>query len=231
MRRVEAALSGDEEAACAIRKPETTKKLEQILVGRGATPTEAVDIVADVWSDCFDSHGGRRPLLAQYHGKGNLEAFLSRVALNRLIDFKRRQRFRGQLPGKYGRADVRGGGDPFDQLPGESGVTPGEDRLIDLLRQALLTSFSHCDPEELLILKLVGFAGVGQERVARIWGWSQSKVSRNLSATIESVRAETLRHVRRADPWLELEWDDFINLCKNSSDFFEMDTTDRDSSA
>ena len=100
-----------------------------------------------------------------------------------------------------------------------------------LLRQALLTSFSLCDPEELLILKLVGFAGVGQERVARIWGWSQSKVSRTLAATIETVRAETLRHVKRVDPWLELEWEDFIKLCKNSSDFFETKSEEVDSSA
>ena len=73
-------------------------------------------------------------------------------------------------------------------------MTPGEDPLIDLLRQALLTSFSLCDPEELLILKLVGFAGVGQERVARIWGWSQSYVKILRISSRRSRKGSILLH-------------------------------------
>ncbi|MFV1995661.1 MAG: sigma-70 family RNA polymerase sigma factor, partial [Verrucomicrobiales bacterium] len=161
-------------------------------------------------------------LLEKFQGTGNLEAFLTRTALNRLIDFKRRQRFVGQLPGQGDRDSRDGPTDAFDQLPGKATDENSEDALIDLLRGALIQTFARCDPEDLLILRLVGVFGVSQERVAKMWNCSQSKISRIVSNLEGRIQEETLAEIRRADPWLELEWADFVRLCQSSSEIFRI---------
>ena len=212
---IEAALAGDEVAAATIRCPETNARLEAVLRNRGA-------ITADLWTDCFDSRAGHRPLLEKFSGKGSLNAFLTRTALNRLIDYKRRQRFRGELSGRTTRMSREDTeiGDPFDSLPGEDSPGDSEDRLVGLLRDAMLAAFSRIDPEKLVVLKLVKVHGLDQELAGRMWNWSQSKVSRNISAVMEEIRAATISELKRIDPWLELRWEDFVGLCKQSSDLF-----------
>lgn len=214
---IEAALAGDEIAASTIRCPENNARLEAILRNRGASDTEAKDIIADLWTDCFDSREGRRPLLEKFSGKGSLNAFLTRTALNRLIDYKRRLKFRGELPSNR---DEDRPGDAFDSLPGEERNDDSEDRLVGLLRDAMLASFSMIDPEKLVMLKLVKIHGIDQELAGKMWNCSQSKVSRNISAAMEEIRVTTISELKRIDPWLELRWEDFVGLCKQSSDLF-----------
>ena len=96
---VEKALAGDKNASAQIGSPEICGWIEGVLIKRGATPTEAKDITADVFGDCFGREN-KTPLLESYNGGGPLRAFLSRAALNRLIDLKRRQRFQGSLPSR-----------------------------------------------------------------------------------------------------------------------------------
>ncbi len=217
---VEAALSGDEAAATKIRSRERNSYLETILRRRGASPTEAQDIVADVWADCFDSNKNRGSLLERFHGKGPLEGFLTRTALNRLIDYKRRGKFRGELPQQANR-ETGQPADAFDSLPsGDDDGLAADDSLVTLLRDALVHAFANCDPEKLAILRLVNVYGIDQATVGRMWGWSQSKISRALSALMEEVRDATLAEVHRTDPWLELHWEDFVALCRQSNDIF-----------
>ena len=216
----EAALAGDESAAAAIRSPQVNAHLESALRNRGASDTEARDLVADLWADCFDEREGRRPLLEKYTGKGPLAAFLTRTALNRLIDYKRRQKFRGQLPGT-GNGDSEPAGDAFDRLPDEDApAADREDQLVGMLRDALLAAFGKIDPEKLAILKLVNVHRLDQSLVGQMWGWSQSKVSRTISSVMEEVRDATLAELHRIDPWLDLRWGDFISLCGESIDLF-----------
>jgi len=213
---VKAALAGEPAACAEIRSPEMTSWIEAVLVKRGASQTEAKDITADVFGDCFTSRNGRAPLLRAYNGGGALRAFLSRAALNRLIDLKRRQRFHGELStqGLEG-APV----DEFDLLEGEDQTPHTDDNLVKLLRDALLHAFSQCNPRDLVLMRLVAIYGVRQEALATALGWSQSKVSRTISGVMEEVRARTMEEVRKADPWLEVEWADFIALCRSSADF------------
>jgi RNA polymerase sigma factor (sigma-70 family) len=219
---VQRALAGDEDAAGVIRTPERTSHLERILVSRGATASEAKDVVADLWADCFGSSGGRA-LLTKFNGKGALEAFLTRVAVNRLIDFKRHQRFQLAPPGG-------GEGDGMDEMPaaGQDYEDLGEDGLVEVLRGALTRAFESSDPEALVMLQLVGMHGINQERIAEAWGWSQSKVSRQLGALTSQLRSKTLEEVKRADPWLDIQWDDFVALCRSCSDFLTIEAEDAD---
>lgn len=209
------ALAGDVDACARVRSDEMSGWIEGILIKRGASPTEARDITADVFGDCFGREGDKAPLLESYNGGGPLRAFLSRAALNRLIDLKRRQRFQGSLPSRsFEDAPV----DEFDLLEGESDPTT-DDNLVNLLRDALLHAFGQCNPRDLMLMRLVSIHGVRQEALAHALGWSQSKVSRAIAGVMEEIRAKTMEELKKADPWLELSWSDFLGLCRSSTGF------------
>ena len=72
-------LTGDDQAATDLRN-KYHAKLIAMLCARGASMTEAEDLIADLWSDCF---GGRRPHcspLSKYAGRCALESWLVTVA-------------------------------------------------------------------------------------------------------------------------------------------------------
>ena len=73
-------------------------RLVAVLCARGASATEAEDLVADLWSDCFAAPPNRKTLLSKYQGRCALESWLLTVATHRLIDLKRRQSFRVDIP-------------------------------------------------------------------------------------------------------------------------------------
>ena len=209
------ALAGDTAACAKIGGDEMCGWIQAVLVKRGASPTEAKDLTADVFGDCFGRRGERPPLLKAYNGGGPLRAFLSRAALNRLIDLKRRQRFQGSLPSRsFDDAPT----DEFDLLEGESD-SASDDNLVNLLRDALIHAFEQCNARDLMLMRLVSIYGVRQESVAHALGWSQSKVSRAIAGVMEQIRASTIEELQKADPWLELDWTDFLGLCRNSTEF------------
>lgn len=214
---IEAALAGDNEAASKIRSSERHRRLLSNLIKRGATLSEAEDIVADLWADCFNCADSRKSLLEKFSGKGSLDAFLARTALNRLIDAKRRLRFRGQLLGKTGGSTQHS--DPFDQLPAAD-QEEMEDSVVKLLRDALYQAMAKCDPEKLFAVRLVSLQGIDQGTAGKMLGWSQSKISRAMKATMDEIRVATLANLQQSDPWLELKWEDFVNLCAESNHLF-----------
>lgn len=213
---VAAALQGDASACAQINSNETTRWLHAVLIKRGASATEATDLTADLLADCFGAKEGKPPLLEKYNGKGKLRAFLTRAAINRLIDLKRHQKFEGQLPEHHRES---GPTDEFDMLAGEDSSEPEEDHLVDLLRDSLLHAFSQCDPLHLVLMRLVVIHGVRQDLVGALFDWSQSKVSRAISSVMQTIKEETMAEIKRADPWLELEWEDFLSLCRSSTHF------------
>lgn len=216
MALVEAALAGDEAAGAKIRSDEITGWLAAVLAKRGASHTEAKDLAADLIADCFGARDGKPPLLQSYNGKGPLRGFLSRAAVNRLIDLKRRQKFQGSLPERNLES---GPTDEFDLLEGTDDNALSDDALVDLLRDSLITAFAKCNPRDLMLMRLVAIHGVRQDAIGNLFGWSQSKVSRTISGVMEEIRDKTLEEMQKSDPWLELEWDDFVSLCRSSSEF------------
>ncbi|MCP5534727.1 MAG: sigma-70 family RNA polymerase sigma factor [Akkermansiaceae bacterium] len=213
---VAAALKGDVTACGKIGNKETTRWLHAVLMKRGASATEAADITADLMADCFGGKKGKPPLLEKYNGQGKLRAFLTRAAINRLIDLKRHQKFEGQLPTRNIDSPPA---DEFDLLAGEDSEEPEHDQLVGLIRDSLLYAFTQCDPLHLVLMRLVVVYGVRQELVGTLFGWSQSKVSRAISSVMTTIKEETMAEIKRADPWLELEWEDFLSLCRSSTGF------------
>jgi RNA polymerase sigma factor (sigma-70 family) len=214
---VAVALQGDADACSQISNSETTRWLHAVLMKRGASDTEATDLTADLIADCFGAKEGKPPLLEKYNGKGKLRAFLTRAAINRLIDLKRHQKFEGQLPEHLRESSAT---DEFDLVAGDTVTEPEQDHLVELLRDALLHAFSKCDPLHLVLMRLVVVHGVRQDLVGHLFGWSQSKVSRAINSVMTTIKEETMEEILRTDPWLDLEWDDFLNLCRSSTTFF-----------
>ena len=96
-----------------------------------------------------------------------------------------------------------------------------EDEVVDLLRNALRRAFASVDQEKLVILRLVQSYQLSQKKVGIAWGYSESKISRTLSSLTEELREEILCEVKKRDPWLNLEWNDFLLLCDESVDLFD----------
>ncbi len=187
-------------------------KLIAVLCARGANASEAEDLVADLWSDCFAAPPDRQTLLGKYQGRCALESWLLTVATNRLIDLKRKQSFRVAVP-----ASNRTSDDFFDSRPQPESVSR-EEPVLKLLRGAIRNAFSRRDSESVLMLKLVHLHQLTQREIARMWGWHESKVSRALEVAREKIAHDILVELKQADPWLELRWEDFLELCAGSTD-------------
>jgi RNA polymerase sigma factor (sigma-70 family) len=205
--RVNECLQGEAEALAWLRERCHTS-LVNILVSRGASPTEADDLLADLWADCVPGGDDKPSLLEKFGGKCKLLGWLSTVATRRWIDFKRRQ-VRHVTPGD---PDEAGDWPPGDlaQPP-----IPGGDALVGILRQSLEGAFARCSPEALVLLRLRYVYELSQRELARMLGRHESKVSRLLSQSMAEIETHTLAEVRKHDHWLQLTWDDFMDLCSS----------------
>src|SRR6201990_792165 len=94
---VQRVLAIDASAAAELRR-RYHGKLVGVLRARGANQTEAEDLGADLWTDCFAARENRPTLLNKYQGRCALESWLLTVATHRLVDLKRRQSFRVEVP-------------------------------------------------------------------------------------------------------------------------------------
>jgi RNA polymerase sigma factor (sigma-70 family) len=186
--------------------------LKAILLARGGNLTETEDILADLWADCVPDGGERPFLLEKFSGKCSLQSWLATVATRRWIDLKRKQARRPEAsPHNPEQPDENA----FDRLP--ASVAPvSEDALVDLLRESLKAAFEGCESEVMLLLRLVHIHGLTQREIGRMLGWHEAKVSRALSEAMEQIESDTLRELKKRDPWLELTWQDFLDLCQTN---------------
>lgn len=177
--------------------------LAGILISHGATPTESEDTLADLWADCVPGADDSPSLLERFGGNGPIQAWLARVAINRWVDRKRRQmREQPVLDGELAGADERASGVARDSL------------FLVLLRDCLQSAFARCAPNALVLLRLRYLHGVTQRELGRMMGWSEFKVSRFLSHAMEQIEADSLRELKQREPWLQLTWQDFLDLCE-----------------
>ena len=196
-------------AALAELREKHHPSLVNILRARGATMDETEELLADLWGDCVPKENDEPALLDKFSGKCSLHAWLATVATRRWIDLKRKQVRHGEtsLPARDGE------GDPLENLPAAV-VEAQEDVLVELLRGSLRAAFAACSPTDLLMLRLVYLHGLSQRELMRMWGWSESKVSRELSHTMERIEQSTLQNLKQKDSWLDLTWQDFVDLCE-----------------
>src|SRR5256885_578000 len=199
---------GNPEALAELRE-QCQSPLLGILLARGADRTEAEDLLADLWSDCVPGNDDRPSILEKFSGKCTLIGWLATVATNRWVDRKRKQS-RFVDPGQNASGQTEH--DYLNRL--EAASYASEDTLITLLRDTLKAAFALCGPEERVLLRLVYLHELSQREIVQMLGWSESKVSRFLSRAMKEIEKHTLAEIKKRDPWLELSWRDFVDLCE-----------------
>jgi RNA polymerase sigma factor (sigma-70 family) len=192
-------LEGDGAALLRLQK-RYGRELHGFLIGAGATESEARELLTNLWTDCITG----KPLLLRYQGTAPLIAWLKTVLMNDLLDRRRRQTVE-----KSAREALTGmGNDPQQQRQAS------DPPLFGIMRRALKNAFGACPAESVVMLQLVHLYGLTQREVCMIWGYTESKVSRKLSTAMRQIAQETMRAVREADQWLELQWEDFLDFCR-----------------
>ncbi len=199
-----------DEAALAFFRDHHLQLLRQGLIHRGASASDAEELAAELFGDCVMGRDGRPPLLEKFNGQSALPSWLFRVAVNRWIDARRRDKFRGDPPRP---AHDDSSTDFFARVPAES-APDAEAGLVHFLRDVLLSAFAQCDREALLQMRLVYLHGLTQREVGRMWQWSEATVSRRLADALAQVQARTVRQLKEKDPLLKLSWQDFLDLCE-----------------
>jgi len=197
-------ISGDEEAFVEFEN-QCRPYLIAVLRKRGASETEADDIVADVVSDCVSRP--ERPLLSGFEGRCSLRGWLSTIATRRWIDRRRKDKFRAEVTISNGEVDAS-----MDSFTSPT-IRQPDTVLIDLLRDAIDGGFDACPAESLLHLRLVYLHGFSQRNLAQVWGCHESKISRSVNAAMACIRKTVLDDISRRDPNIHLSWEDFVDLC------------------
>jgi RNA polymerase sigma factor (sigma-70 family) len=197
---------GDAEALAELRE-KCHGSLLGILLSRGADRTEAEDLLADLWADCVPGQDDRPSILEKFSGRCTLQGWLATVATNRWVDRKRKQsRFVDPMQDRSTETDY------IHRIEAVSYAS--DDTLIALLRDCLKAAFAQCAPEVRVVLRLVHLHELSQREIVKMLGWSESKVSRFLKTATEEIEKHTLAEVKKRDPWLELKWQDFVELCE-----------------
>jgi RNA polymerase sigma factor (sigma-70 family) len=173
---------------------------------RAATQTEADDIAADLASDCVSTLRGSGSLLRKYDGKGALDGWLRKTALNRFLTLRRIRKFEMRFMFSETRRYFTL--ETLNILENES----PEKALLSLIRTSLLKALSTCSAEERLMLRLVYCEGVTQRELGQMWEWRECKMSRRLSRALDRIKSETLRQIGLKDPSVRITWNDFLRL-------------------
>ena len=202
----EACANGESQAFTRLKNYEVF--LIGVLRGRGASEIEAKDIVQNLWGDCVPRENSEKPcLMARYSGVSSLSTWLATVATNRLIDSKRRRKIETvnesveeEKFGKYvSTVDVNLDSDPTGSVR-------------DLLHECISEAMESLELEHRLMLRLVFIENLQQQEIAQMWGTSNTKVTRIFQASMAQVKKETMSALKEREPWLDLKWEDFLQL-------------------
>ena len=198
----------NDEAAIALLQSDFGPRIIAFLLGAGASSPEAQETVKSLWADCLTPNKAGNVRLMRYNGTCALQTFLNRVALNALLtrkrmDTRREKRFPSSENGNLPDAPA---GDLQTEAP-----------LLELMRDAIQFAFEHCRAEEFVLLQLEYCDQLEREELARMFDCSKATVSRMLSDARVAIAETTTNFLRQRDPWLELKWEDFLELCREAS--------------
>jgi RNA polymerase sigma factor (sigma-70 family) len=203
---------------CLEGDPQAIQQLQEIcrtdvvnyLVHAGASGEEARELADELPADCLAERKENRPRLATYGGNSPLKTWLKVVALNKLIQRKRKK----SLPPPPPPGPEPG---PGTAEPPAPPVYTAEAPLLEIMRDAVQLAFRECDAEDFVLVQLAHANGLLGRELALMFSCSEATVSRNLERTRKKIVAVTLECIRKQDPWLEIQWEDFVELCRVAS--------------
>jgi RNA polymerase sigma factor (sigma-70 family) len=193
----------------ALRQLEETYQtpLVNYLVHMGADAATARELVTELWADCITPRTDRKPRLATYAGNAPLQAWLKTVVFNAYLQVKREEERDKLIIGGLG-------SDSSVPEPADDPHSAPEQPVLDIILTAIQKAFRECDSEEFLLLNLAHANGLRGRELAGMFGCSEAKNSRTLDAARSKIRVSILRQVKERDPWLEIQWEDFVDLCR-----------------
>ena len=185
------------------------------LVARGATGFEAEELVSELWAECIQRESGLPGRLTHYDGTCALQTWLNTVAFNRWYSRRRAQQRESLLfvPGVDGSEPARAPAEA-DRTADKSGM---DFPLIAMMRQALEEAFELCSDEEFVILQLVHCDRLRLHELALMFDCQQSWMSKRLDRAEEKIGTAVVKYIRDRDPWVVLQWSDFLDLCRTAT--------------
>ncbi len=204
---VEACLEHDAGALARLRQT-YREPVTAYLVKAGAHAVEGREIVEMLWGDLLSPAAGGRIRLSRYDGSCALLTWLNTVAINAMLTRKR-------IDGRRERRFISS--DAGDHAEAGEQAAMMEAPLIELMREAVEFAFQNCSAEDFVLLQLEYCDQLEREDLARMFGCSKATVSRRLESARMSVEERTMDYVRERDPWLELRWEDFLELCRTAT--------------
>ena len=195
---VQACLAGNQDALAQLSKL-CTGFLQAFLRKNGASDEEAEEISSEIFCECVAGKGGQRSLLLRYGAEATLSTWLARVAHNRFIDAKRRERMRSRVIEEK-LVDLE------NQIAGDE-ERDADHAQLALVREAVTRALASCSPEQMVMLRLIYCEGVSQRQIANVWGWTECRVSRYLRDLREFVYRTALAEVKRRDPLIDFSYE------------------------
>jgi DNA-directed RNA polymerase specialized sigma24 family protein len=204
------ALSGDAAASREIVLA-IIPQVEAFLLSRSTdslSTEKSREIASDLPSDCLAPParaGGERPLLELYQGLAPLRVWLTIVGHSRLKNFWRSPAYRKRGVNL----------EAYSEQPQafDSAITK-DSEVTELLRVALENAFARIEPAQVVYLRLVFLYGITRERIAQMLGTHASTVGREMNAAADEVKRLTLIFIKRLDPYLNIEWEDCLEICR-----------------
>lgn len=196
---VQDCLAGNQDALAQLSQL-CTGFLRAFLRKSGASDEEAEEISSEIFCECVAGKGEQRSLLLRYGAEATLSTWLARVAHNRFIDTKRRERMRSRVIEEQ-LADLE------TQIAGDDAAAGVDAAQLALVREAVAHALASCSPEQTVMLRLIYCEGVSQREIAKVWGWTECRVSRYLRDLRESVYRTALAEVKRRDPLIDFSYD------------------------
>ncbi len=206
---VQRCLEGDTESILELQRI-NGPYLRAVLTRRGASESEADEILAAIWADCLAGDTGRVPLFHRFDGRSILQPWLAAIAINRWISRKRHEKVRHEVI------------EELRALQESESLSEGaSDGLVDpvaveIVGQALRNAFRECDPEDLVILQLVHGHGLTRREVAVLWACHESSVGRRLATAEEKIADSTRRFIKEMEPAFELGWSDILAFSESA---------------
>ena len=192
------------------------------LIGAGGLPDEATEIVNSLWADLLTPVGDRPASLHRYDASCALQTWLNTVALNKLLTRKRtEQRWQRIISPDVSSHEVDGENDTRERATvthvESDPAAFREAPLIEIMQAAVEAAFLSCDPEDFVLLQLKHCDGLRGVELGKMFGCDESVISRRIDRAQDRIAAMTLEKIRETDPWLDLQWADFMDLCRTAT--------------
>lgn len=202
----------NDSAAIAILHARHRDPIRRYLMHRGAKDWEADETVDLLWGDLVMPRKTGRTPLSRYDGSSQLQTWLNVVALNQWLS---RKRANGRHP--HEQISIQSDGSEESALTGFSSGNVADFPLLLLIRDAIDHAFLRCPAEYFVLLQLEHLEQLTRDELARMFQCSKPTLSRLMRHASKEIQKTTLGFLKKCDPWLELQWNDFVDLCHTAT--------------